>query len=168
MNKPRARARQGEGARPDFQGSGQGAGRHEAARLIGHAARRSALTSGSGGARTAPGAAGSGSSSPGARRSISRAACAFIWAVTVPTLDGPLLPNQDLEDAETFAGLAAADNLVRTDKGVLASSANRLMRFDAGGASELVQEFSGEITAQAHRNRTGDDFRQARRHDNRG
>ncbi|WP_189353913.1 hypothetical protein [Mesorhizobium sp. M2A.F.Ca.ET.039.01.1.1] len=43
------------------------------------------------------------------------------WAVTVPTLDGPLLPNQDLEEAELFAGLAAADNLVRTEKGMLAS-----------------------------------------------
>ncbi|TIN72306.1 MAG: strictosidine synthase, partial [Mesorhizobium sp.] len=53
------------------------------------------------------------------------------WAVTVPTLDGPLLPNQGLEEAGQFAGLAEADNLVRTEKGLLASSANRLMRFSA-------------------------------------
>jgi len=72
------------------------------------------------------------------------------WAVTVPTLDGPLLPNQDLEEAEAFASLADADNLVRTDKGMLASSANRLMRFDADGKAEALQEFPGEVTALAH------------------
>jgi hypothetical protein len=72
------------------------------------------------------------------------------WAVTVPTLDGPLLPNQDLEEAETFAGLTDADNLVRTDKGVLASSAAALVRFGADGQAEVLQEFPGEITALAH------------------
>ena len=72
------------------------------------------------------------------------------WAVTVPTLDGPLLPNQGLEEAEPFAGLTDADNLVRTEKGMLASSANRLMRFGADGKAEVLQEFPGEITALAH------------------
>ncbi|BCG71765.1 NHL repeat containing protein [Mesorhizobium sp. 113-1-2] len=68
----------------------------------------------------------------------------------MPTLDGPLLPNQGLEEAETFASLANADNLVRTDKGVLASSAASLVRFGADGHAEILQEFSGEITALAH------------------
>ncbi|QKD02495.1 hypothetical protein [Mesorhizobium loti] len=72
------------------------------------------------------------------------------WAVTVPTLDGPLLPNQGLEEAETFASLADADNLVRTDKGVLASSAASLMRFGTEAQAEVLQEFPGEITALAH------------------
>lgn len=72
------------------------------------------------------------------------------WAVTVPTLDGPLLPNQGLEEAETFASLAEADNLVRTDKGVLASSAASLVRFGADGHAEVLQEFPGGITALAH------------------
>ena len=72
------------------------------------------------------------------------------WAVTAPTLDGPLLPNQGLEDAETFAKLADADNLVRTEKGILASSAAALMRFGADGHAEVLQEFPGEITALAH------------------
>ncbi|WP_137933345.1 NHL repeat-containing protein [Mesorhizobium comanense] len=72
------------------------------------------------------------------------------WAVTVPTLDGPLLPNQGLEEAPTFASLPEADNLVRTEKGILASSANRLMRLGADGQAEVLQEFSGEITALAH------------------
>ncbi|QKC95694.1 strictosidine synthase [Mesorhizobium sp. NZP2298] len=72
------------------------------------------------------------------------------WAVTVPTLDGPLLPNQGLEEAGTFASLAEADNLVRTDKGVLASSAAALVRFGADGHAEVLQEFPGEITALAH------------------
>lgn len=72
------------------------------------------------------------------------------WAVTVPTLDGPLLPNQGLEEAETFASLANSDNLVRTDKGVLASSAAALVRFSTDGHAEILQEFPGEITALAH------------------
>lgn len=72
------------------------------------------------------------------------------WAVTVPTLDGPLLPNQGLEEAETFAGLADADNLVRTDKGVLASSAASLVRFGTEGQAEVLQEFPGDVTALAH------------------
>lgn len=72
------------------------------------------------------------------------------WAVTVPTLDGPLLPNQELEEAQLLASLAEADNLVHTEKGMLASSANRLLRFDIAGKAEVLQEFSGEITALAH------------------
>ena len=72
------------------------------------------------------------------------------WAVTVPTFDGPLMPNQGLEEAQSFANLADADNLARTEKGMLASSANRLMRFGADGQAEVLQDFAGEITALAH------------------
>jgi len=72
------------------------------------------------------------------------------WAVTVPTFDGPLMPNQGLEEAQSFANLTDADNLARTEKGMLASSANRLMRFGADGQAEVLQDFAGEITALAH------------------
>jgi len=85
---PRARARQGEGARPDLRVRAQ-IGRAAWCRpaFIDQAARRSASPSspGSGRAMTAPGAPGSGSSSLGRSRSISRAACALAWAATVPT-----------------------------------------------------------------------------------
>ncbi|MGT2467000.1 hypothetical protein ACVOMV_21875 [Mesorhizobium atlanticum] len=39
---------------------------------------------------------------------------------------------------------------MRTEKGMLASSANLLMRFDADGKPEVLQESPGEITALAH------------------
>jgi hypothetical protein len=71
------------------------------------------------------------------------------WAVTVPTFDGPLLPNQRLEDAETIANLPAADNLVSTGKGVLLSSADRLLLSTLSGDLEEFAVFQHEITALA-------------------
>ena len=50
------------------------------------------------------------------------------WAVTVPTFDGPLLPNQKLEEAETLASVEQGDNLVSTPKGILLSSGKMLLR----------------------------------------
>ena len=71
-------------------------------------------------------------------------------AITVPNLDGPLLPNQRLEEADVFAALDAADNLIATEKELVASSGTRLLRYDwAGGEPELVCEFPQEITAIA-------------------
>lgn len=72
------------------------------------------------------------------------------WSITLPVLDGPLLPNQALEEAETFAELEAADNLVATEKGLVASSGQRLLRFSRdGGAPELVAEFDRPVSALA-------------------
>ncbi|PWE53536.1 hypothetical protein DEM27_25200 [Metarhizobium album] len=69
------------------------------------------------------------------------------WAITLPVLDGPLLPNQALEEAETFAELAGADNLVATEKGLVASSGNRLFRYEAAGQGEVIAEFDQPISA---------------------
>lgn len=71
------------------------------------------------------------------------------WAVTVPTFDGPLLPNQRLEEAETLAPLEAADNLISTPKGILASSGRRLLRLQGDGRMEEIVSFPQEITALA-------------------
>lgn len=69
------------------------------------------------------------------------------WAVTVPTFDGPLLPNQRLEEAETIALVGNADNLVSTPKGILLSSGRKLLRMQGEGAVEEVAEFAQDITA---------------------
>ncbi|WP_349962632.1 SMP-30/gluconolactonase/LRE family protein [Rhizobium sp. ZPR3] len=71
------------------------------------------------------------------------------WAVTVPTFDGPLLPNQKLEEAETLALLEAADNLISTPKGILVSSGKRLLRIQPNGGMEEVASFPQDITALA-------------------
>jgi hypothetical protein len=71
------------------------------------------------------------------------------WAVTVPTFDGPLLPNQRLEEAETIAIAGQADNLVSTPKGILLSSGRKLMRMQIDGSMEELAEFAQEITALA-------------------
>ncbi|MFM2277882.1 MAG: hypothetical protein RLZZ444_113 [Pseudomonadota bacterium] len=71
------------------------------------------------------------------------------WAVTVPTFDGPLLPNQRLEEAETVANLLDVDNLVVTGKGLVASSGNKLMLVAADGGLEELATFPQAITALA-------------------
>ncbi|MGV3551001.1 hypothetical protein [Rhizobium sp.] len=71
------------------------------------------------------------------------------WAVTVPTFDGPLLPNQKLEEAETLALAGSADNLVSTSKGILLSSGRKLLRLQPGGALEEISEYDQDITALA-------------------
>jgi hypothetical protein len=69
------------------------------------------------------------------------------WAVTIPILDGPLLPNQALEEAETFASMPDIDNLVATELGLVASSGGRVMRFDAAGESETIAAFDQPVSA---------------------
>ncbi|MBY6265884.1 hypothetical protein EI613_28800 [Azospirillum sp. 412522] len=71
------------------------------------------------------------------------------WAVTVPTFDGPLLPNQQLEKAETLAVLDAADNVVSTHKGIVVSSGNRLLRVRADGDMDELASFDQPVTALA-------------------
>lgn len=100
---PRARARKGEGARPNFEGSmvarigetgpirrhpsGANAAGTLDVKPSGHAASRSIPLplSGSGSTADIVGTLGSGSLSPPASRSISRAASALACAATVPT-----------------------------------------------------------------------------------
>jgi hypothetical protein len=71
------------------------------------------------------------------------------WAVTVPTFDGPLLPNQRLEDAETIALAGGADNVVSTPKGILLSSGGKLLRLQIDGAMEELADFNQDVTAIA-------------------
>jgi hypothetical protein len=72
------------------------------------------------------------------------------WAVTVPSLDGPLVPNQKLEEAERFASLPEVDNLVATERGIIASSGAKLVRYDMTGAAETLADFDHPVSALAH------------------
>ncbi len=71
------------------------------------------------------------------------------WAVTVPTFDGPLLPNQRLEEAETVALAENVDNVVSTPKGILLSSGRTLFRMQTDGTMEELSEFKQDVTAIA-------------------
>ena len=72
------------------------------------------------------------------------------WSITLPVLDGPLLPNQALEAAETFATLEAADNLVASGKDLYASSGSRLVRFsDSGDLGEVIEDYGRPVCALA-------------------
>src|SRR5690606_14456297 len=51
-------------------------------------------------------------------------------AVTLPPMDGALLPNTVLEQAPILAQLNAPDNLVQHGDRVLCSSGNRLLQID--------------------------------------
>lgn len=70
-------------------------------------------------------------------------------AVTVPTFDGPLLPNQQLEEAERMALVPAVDNLVSTPKGILLSSGRKLMKRLNDGTMQDIAEFERDISALA-------------------
>lgn len=72
-------------------------------------------------------------------------------AITAPTLDGPLLPNQALEQADTVAGLDGADDLAPTEKGLLVSAGTTLYRLPWGGdgAPEAVADYDRPISALA-------------------
>lgn len=71
-------------------------------------------------------------------------------AITVPILDGPLLPNTALDQADAFAALSAADNLCPTEKGLIASSGGKVLRlgWDGRPAEELAA-FDGEVSTLA-------------------
>ena len=83
------------------------------------------------------------------RRILDRTLGRGDWSVTLPLLDGPLLPNQALEEAVTFATLHDVDNLVATENGLLASSGKTLSVFDKTGKSEPLAEFEHLISAVA-------------------
>lgn len=65
-------------------------------------------------------------------------------AVTVPVLDGPLKPNQKLEEAPRLFQAARLDNLVTCDGGIAHTSGRTLQTI--GGAA---REFAAEITCLA-------------------
>lgn len=71
-------------------------------------------------------------------------------AITVPILDGPLLPNTLLDEADVFAPLASADNLCATEKGLIASSGGKVLRFGWDGRpAEELASFGAEVSALA-------------------
>ncbi len=65
-------------------------------------------------------------------------------AVTVPVLDGPLKPNQKLEEATRLLEAAGIDNLIRTADGIAYTTGRTLQTI--GGAAK---EFPAEITCLA-------------------
>jgi hypothetical protein len=72
------------------------------------------------------------------------------WAVTVPSLDGPLVPNQKLEEAERFASLPEVDNLVATERGIIASSGAKLVCYDMTGSAETLADLDHPVGALAY------------------
>jgi hypothetical protein len=70
-------------------------------------------------------------------------------AVTIPPLDGAFRPDTRLDDANSSAPLAEADNLAFSVKGLVASSGNALYRIEAGKQPTLLRSFEAPVTAVA-------------------
>jgi len=70
-------------------------------------------------------------------------------AVTVPPLDGALLPNDALDQAELVATAAAADNLVRDGERCFFSSGAELFRLDLADGVTSAGRFDAPISALA-------------------
>ncbi len=71
-------------------------------------------------------------------------------AVTVPPMDGPLLPNTLLEGAERLAAIDKPDSLCVHGGRLLASSGTQVLAFDAGGgAPRSVGHHAHAVTALA-------------------
>lgn len=70
------------------------------------------------------------------------------YSVAVPPMDGPLLPNNDLEQANSVLRIPAPDNLVVMADEIVFSSGSRLMALSVDGAkARLVEEFGANISA---------------------
>lgn len=84
------------------------------------------------------------------RRFIDRRLGRAEAAITVPILDGPLMPNTALDEAVRFAEITDADNLVATDKGLICSSGAEIRRLDwhEGGETVLL-ELPAAVSAMA-------------------
>jgi hypothetical protein len=74
-------------------------------------------------------------------------------AATVPSMDGALRPNQELDDAVLLAECAGPDNLVWHDDHVLFSSGKQVLLLDSlhqeGAEPEEILHFDSAITALA-------------------
>ncbi|WP_372801505.1 hypothetical protein [Paracoccus seriniphilus] len=84
------------------------------------------------------------------RRFIDRRLGRAEAAITVPILDGPLMPNTALDEAVRFAEITDADNLVATDKGLICSSGAEIRRLDwhEGGETVLL-DLPATVSAMA-------------------
>lgn len=74
-------------------------------------------------------------------------------AATVPSMDGALRPNQELDNAVTLTECAAPDNLVWQDDHLLFTSGRRVLLLDSihqqGVEPEEILQFDNAITALA-------------------
>lgn len=70
-------------------------------------------------------------------------------AVTVPPMDGALLPNDALDRAGSLHSVEAPDNLALHDRQVLFTSKNELLGFDPEGSFRVLERFSDDILALA-------------------
>ncbi len=71
-------------------------------------------------------------------------------AITVPILDGPLMPNALLDEAATFAAIPDVDNLAATEKGLVCSSGNKVLKLGwADSGEKTLVEFSAPVSAIA-------------------
>lgn len=70
-------------------------------------------------------------------------------SITVPVLDGPLKPNDLIEEATLIVDLAAVDNLTMAGGEILMTSGNAIWQLDAGHKLTLHSEYESEITCLA-------------------
>lgn len=69
-------------------------------------------------------------------------------AITVPILDGPLMPNAALDAATCFAEVPQADNLVATDKGLICSAGSEVRRMDwVEGVETTILDLPAPVSA---------------------
>jgi hypothetical protein len=73
------------------------------------------------------------------------------YAVTVPPMDGPLQPNNDLESATAVLQISAPDNLVAVNGALIFSSGSELFELDvgAGSARSLARFWTSVSTVAA-------------------
>ncbi|WP_353348365.1 hypothetical protein [Aquicoccus sp. SU-CL01552] len=71
-------------------------------------------------------------------------------AITVPILDGPLMPNAALDEAGRFAQVPDADNLVATDQGLVCSAGAEVRRLDwVEGVATTLLDLPAPVSAMA-------------------
>ena len=69
-------------------------------------------------------------------------------AVTVPVLDGPLMPNRVLDDrSELVLRAEGVDNLVGAGGDLIFSQGTELHRLAPGGGTRVVRRCEADITA---------------------
>jgi hypothetical protein len=71
------------------------------------------------------------------------------FSITVPTMDGPLKPNDYLERAASVALVPDADNIVSYEGGALLSSGHRILALSAGGELSVHSEHEAVVTCLA-------------------
>ena len=73
------------------------------------------------------------------------------YAITVPPMDGPLVPNSELDTAEVVASCSHPDNLVSTDGRVYFSASENIHVVDeiGVGGHRSLHRAAGKITALA-------------------